>query len=133
MFTANPELRGQVDGFGLHPYGATATDVEQWVAHFRQVLNSLGENSAPIDISEVGWTTGDGVREDWRASMMSKVALGLAHSNCGIRLLAPYDWINPAASDQPDFGFVDSSGLTTSLRASGAAWFAGFKQAEANP
>lgn len=127
MFAADPSLEGHIDGFGLHPYGATASAVEQWIAHFRGVLTSLGEGAVPIDITEFGWPTVDAPSETWRASMMNTLGADLSRSNCGIRLLAPYDWIDPGTADDPssDFGLVDPSGTT--MRPSGSAWFAGLQ------
>lgn len=123
MFVAQSGLVGHVDGFGLHPYGATGTDVEEWTAHFRQTLDSLGEGSAPIDITEFGWPTGGPHGESWRAEQMSLVARGLSRSNCGIRLLAPYDWVNPAAVPPFDFGLAGVARGRVTLRPAGAAWF----------
>ena len=60
MFSADPGLRGNVDGFGLHPYGTSAADAVEWTVHFRHVLDALGEARAPIDVTEFGWPTGDG-------------------------------------------------------------------------
>lgn len=130
LFTAYPSLVGQVDGFGLHPYGATASDVEQWTVDFRKALDAWGENSAPIYITEFGWTTGSTSRENWRANQMSSVALTLSHSNCGIAYMAPYTWINPSILNEgADFGFVAQSALSTTLRPAGTAWFNGLSQA----
>jgi hypothetical protein len=135
MLAAQPGLRGHIDGFGLHPYAPTAQDSVEWVVHFRQVLDSLGEGSAPIDITEFGWPAGAGpARETWRAWEMLTFGLYLAHSNCGIRLVAPYDWVNPLyAQDSPDFGLVDRTGLGTSLRKSGSTWFYALKLAASKP
>jgi hypothetical protein len=134
MFAAQPGLRGSVDGFGLHPYGPTAVDVGHWVAHFREVLDSLGEGSAPIDLTEFGWTTGDPIRETWRATMMRDLAYALSRSNCGIRILAPYDWINPYSMNEPvDFGFVDRTGSDTVLRPAAIAWFSELRVAPSLP
>jgi hypothetical protein len=129
MFAAQPSLKGNVDGFGLHPYGTTAADDIQWTVHFRHVLDSLGEGSAPIDITEFGWLTGDSTRETWRAWQMNTMAFQLSRSDCGIRLLTPYDWINPGAATSTDFGLVDSSGLDTTLRLAGKTWFYALGQA----
>lgn len=123
MFAARPDLVGHVDGFGLHPYGATGTDVEEWTAHFRQTLDSLGEGSAPIDITEFGWHIDNPRGESWRAQQMRLVARGLSRSNCGIRLLAPYDWINPAVVPSFDFGLAAVVRGHVTLRPAGVAWF----------
>ena len=135
MFAAEPSLRGNVDGFGLHPYATTAKDAVGWVVHFRQVLDTLGEPSAPIDITEFGWPAGSPNDETWRGWMMNTMAFDLARSNCGIRLLAPYDWINSIYSHDgsADFGLVGRSGLTTKLRLAGVAWFHALKIADSQP
>lgn len=132
MFAADPSLEGNVDGFGLHPYGATAADVTSWVVDFRKELDNLGEASAPIDITELGWTTGDSTRENWRAWQMFNVGVQLSRSDCGIRMLAPYDWINPA-DPSGDFGLVDESGLDTTLRQAGSYWFTALSQGASSP
>jgi polysaccharide biosynthesis protein PslG len=123
MFAAQPGLVGHVDGFGLHPYGASGVDVEEWTAHFRQTLDRLGEGSAPIDITEFGWHIGGPHGESWRAEQMRLVARGLSRSNCGIRLLAPYDWINPPGLPGLDFGLAGAAQGHVVLRPAGAAWF----------
>jgi hypothetical protein len=132
MFAVQPSLRGNVDGFGLHPYGTTAADAVKWTVHFRRVLDSLGEASAPIDITEFGWTTGDPGREVWRAWMMNTVGQQLSRSNCGIRLLEPYDWINPGDSSG-DFGLVDFSTLSTALGVAGSTYFTALQIAAPEP
>jgi hypothetical protein len=134
MFAADPAIRGHIDGFGLHPYGNSAVAVERWVAHFRSVLVSVGEGSVPIDITELGWPTGNSSFETWRASMMGKLALDLSRSNCGVGLLSPYDWINPNDSDaNSDFGLVKDNGNLFVLRKTGTAWFDGLAEATQQP
>ena len=128
MFADDPALAGNVDGFALHPYGATASDVLKWVAEFRSVLVPRNEGSAPIDITEIGWQYGANP-ESWRASQMQTVAAALTNSNCGIRLLEPYDWINPGTTPANDWGLVDPSASTTALRPAGNAWFTGLARA----
>jgi len=134
MFAAEPSLSGNVDGFALHPYAPTARDAVLWTVHFREVLDELGEGAAPIDVTEFGWTTGARPRETRRAWMMNTVALTLARSNCGIRLLAPYDWINPfIAHETADFGLVNRTGTDTSLRPAGTTWFHGLRLGAVGP
>jgi hypothetical protein len=134
VFAADPALTGQVDGFGLHPYGAKAVDVEDWVVHIREDLVKLGEGAAPLYLTEFGWQSGGSAEESWRAQQMSDLALTLSHSSCGIAYMAPYDWINPPSLTTPgDFGFVDRSALSTTLRPAGTAWFAGLNEAAGQP
>lgn len=133
MFAADPLLEGNVDGFALHPYGASAYDVERWTVSFRHTLDLLGEGTAPIYITEFGWTTGTASRESWRASMMQTVATTLSRSDCGIRLIEPYDWVG-ADDATADFGLVDSpDGSDAGLRPAGTAWFDGLESAASLP
>lgn len=133
MFAADPLLEGNVDGFALHPYGASAYDVERWTVSFRHTLDLLGEGTAPIYITEFGWTTGTASRESWRGSMMQTVATSLSRSDCGIRLIEPYDWVGPAKATA-DFGLVDSpDGSDAGLRPAGTAWFDGLESAASLP
>jgi hypothetical protein len=122
MFAAQPRLAGHVAGFGLHPYGSTALDVEQWVVHFRQTLTSLGEGSTPIEVTEFGWPIGTSRGESWRSQQLSLLGVALAHTNCGIQLLAPYDWLNPATAPQADFGLAALVAHRVILRPAGRAW-----------
>jgi hypothetical protein len=120
-----PQLATSVDGFALHPYSDSAADTEQWVSAFRGVLNSYHvPASVPIDLTEFGWPyqAGD---ESWRAAQMSAVGNVFSRSNCGIREVAPYDWVNPISFDGStnDFGLVDISDTSTQLRLAGVDWF----------
>jgi len=119
-----PAMRGQIDGFALHPYGTTADDVIDWVNEFRATLDSLGESGTPIDITEVGWVTGDSSQEQWRAEQMAQLGQAFTHSSDDLRELAPYDWVNSTTVGDPgDFGFVDETGTDTTLRPAAVAWF----------
>ena len=130
MFAADPDLRGNVDGFGLHPYVVTPNDFESRVATFRQTLDSLGAASVPIDITELGWAYQGPVHEPGRASIFADLATALGNSNCGIRVLAPYDWMDPpSVATDADFGLADSSGL----RPAGTSWFVGLHAAPTLP
>ena len=133
MLVADPGLKGHIDGFGLHPYGASAVDVENWVVNFRYALDVWGEGSAPIYITEFGWPTVDASHETWRASQMTDLAWTLTRSNCGIAMVAPYTWINPGSPPDSDFGFVDNTGAATVLRPAGMGWFTGLAKAASLP
>jgi hypothetical protein len=125
MLAADPGLRGNIDGFGLHPYADSAADAMQLVVQFREGLDTLGEGSVPIDLTEFGWPqgVGDG-NEASRAQMMRQFATSVSSSNCGVGILAPYSWSNDP-TDPPDFALAGP----TALLSSGAAWFAGLQSA----
>jgi hypothetical protein len=125
MFRAQHSLRGNVDGFALHPYGINAANVLEDVATFRQTLDSLGEASVPIDITEFGWDSDAG--EAWRATQMHNVAIGLANSDCGIGEISPYVWYEQTGSG--DYSLATLNGPLPS----GQAWFSGVKAAAQAP
>ncbi len=97
MLASDPALKGQVDGYGLHPYGASAADVEDWVVNFRLALVNAGEDSAPIYITEFGWPMNNAADEAYRATQMTALSSTLTRSNCGVAMVAPYTWINPGS------------------------------------
>lgn len=130
MFAAQPGLRGNVDGFALHPYASSDVGVELTVQAFRATLRALGEGSAPLELTEFGWTTdGSSAQESLRAQMFSRLARVLANSDCGIGVVAPYDWMNPGAPASGDWGLAGASGL----RPGGLAWFAGLRTGATQP
>jgi hypothetical protein len=129
MFQDVPGLAGNVDAVGLHPYAANAAGVVSSVVAVRDLLDSVGESAVPIDVTEFGWQTGSPAVEQQRAANMNAVALALGNSNCGIGMLAPYDWMDPSYISNGDWGLAGSSGI----RPAGASWFAGLTSAADSP
>jgi hypothetical protein len=135
LFGAYPQLTSIIDGYGLHPYGTTATDSAEWLVDYRHTLSHYGvRSSAPIDVTEFGWPYSSS-SESWRAQQTNALGAAFSRSNCGIRAAAPYDWINPTndAMNDTDFGFVDPSASNTTLRPAGAAWFNAFAKYSSQP
>jgi hypothetical protein len=100
MYAARPELRGQVDALGLHPYAPTADGVIANVRAFRSALENLGDPSVPIDVTELGWpTSGSGsgivVPEQARAAALASASDSLARSDCGVAAVVSYTWTTP--------------------------------------
>ena len=100
MYAARPELRGQVDGVGLHPYSRTAPGVFAKVRSMRTTLESLGEGGVPLHITELGWvTSGQGsaivAPEEERAALIERTTDTLVRSDCGIGSVVPYTWTTP--------------------------------------
>lgn len=114
-----------VDEWGLHPYDSTGVNDTNDVAGFRYYLGLYGNASVPIDVNEFGWEYSKS-NESWRASQMSTIASNLGDSNCGISVLAPYDWAN--TSGQDDYGLAS----LTALRPAGTSWFSGLKTAKSS-
>lgn len=100
MYAARPELRGNVDGLGLHPYSRTARGVFARVRAMRATLEDLGDGGVPLHLTELGWvTSGDGsaVRapETERAALIEETSDTLVRSDCGIASVIPYTWTTP--------------------------------------
>src|SRR5581483_7769327 len=49
MYRADPELHGNVDGLGIHPYASTVQGVMAAVRGFRAALDATGESSVPME------------------------------------------------------------------------------------
>ena len=130
MFAQDPAMAGNVDAVALHPYAATAQGVVSNVAEARALLDSLGQDATTIDVTEFGWQVGaTSAAEQVRAEMMSQVAQELGNSNCGIGLIAPYDWEDPSYITGGDWGVADETGV----RPAGVSWFAGLTAAAQAP
>jgi polysaccharide biosynthesis protein PslG len=100
MYAARPELLGQVDAVGLHPYARKPAKVIANVRDFRRALQGLGDPMVPIVVTEVGWpTSGKGspivVSEATRAAALETVTDSLARSDCGVAAVLPYTWTAP--------------------------------------
>jgi hypothetical protein len=133
MLLGTPGLKGNIDAIALHLYAPSATDSTAWVARFRHAASQMGVGWVPIDLTEFGWAY-DITKEPWRATQMDALGGVFSRSNCGVRLAAPYDWINSGdPTEDRDFGFVDTTGTSTALRPAGAAWFSAFAQYSAQP
>jgi hypothetical protein len=97
IYAASPDLRGNVDGLGVHPYAGTVEGVVRNVVRMRNALDALGERGVPIHITELGWpTAGRGwiepITDAQRAQYLAIAADGLARSDCGIASVVPYTW-----------------------------------------
>jgi hypothetical protein len=96
MYQADPELHGNVDGLGIHPYASTVQGVIAAVRGFRAALDAAGETGVPMEVTELGWQreghTDLTVSEATRAGYMASVADMLARSDCDIDAFEPYAW-----------------------------------------
>jgi hypothetical protein len=100
MLAARPDLRGQIDGVGLHPYGANPLAVVANVVQARRVLTAAGLGTVPLYITEFGWTTDppsypNYLPERLRAQYISETLAALGHLNCGVAATIFYTWVTP--------------------------------------
>jgi hypothetical protein len=112
MYRHRPELAGQLDAVGLHPYQATVDGVYKRIRRFRATLDQLGGAQVPIDITEVGWST-TSTSDSQRAANLARLADELPRSDCKIESLDPYTWVtyeSQASDPEHWFGIFNPDG-----------------------
>jgi len=112
MFAHRPDLAGNVDGVGLHPYQANVADTEMRIARFRQAIDQLVGPQVPIEITEVGWAT-TSVTDAERGADLATLAQDLPRSDCNISRFLPYTWITEeqsSADSEHWFGIANADG-----------------------
>ena len=97
MYAARRKLRGNVDAVGIHPYGFDADASARMVIDLRATLDALGEASAGIPVTEIGWYTrgagsGRRISDGMRATYMAALTERLARSDCGVWTFMPHTW-----------------------------------------
>ncbi|HET8672876.1 MAG TPA: hypothetical protein VFL87_04510, partial [Thermoleophilaceae bacterium] len=97
MYAHRPDLAGNVDAVGLHPYQSTLANTYMRLARFRQGLDQVAGASVPIEITEIGWST-TAVSESDRAAYLASLAEQLPRSDCNVSRLIPHTWLTPEAN-----------------------------------
>ncbi len=121
MLAARPDLRGHVDGLGIHPYSATPVGVLATVRSVRALLRSLGMPGMPLYVTEFGWTTRPSRARGFapaalRPGYLVDTLRALGHIDCGVAITIVYTWVTPEKkpSDGEDwFGIHSPSGAAT--------------------
>jgi hypothetical protein len=91
MFAHRPDVRTQVDLWGLHPYQETIYWTFRRLAKWRQALDLLNGRRMPIAIDEVGYTTTK-VSDQMRGDELVELAQELPRSGCDVTDFMPYSW-----------------------------------------
>jgi hypothetical protein len=125
MYAHRPDLQGNVDAVGFHPYAPDAQGVETKLREFRQTLDSVGAAGVPIEITEVGWPTPQ-FSEASRAANLQQLAEDLPRSDCDVQRLIPHTWVE-SDSSSGSFGIMGDDGKTP--KPSGAAYLSAARQA----
>lgn len=109
LMAAQPELVGHIDGVSVHPYGADPGAIVARVVADRQLLTRLGLGTAPLYVTEFGWTTSPPGARDYlqarlRPDYLAQTLAGLARAGCGLTAVIAYTWIterqDPGLSQQ---------------------------------
>jgi hypothetical protein len=120
---------GEVDAVGLHPYGNSLAQVLGSIREARQTLSELGGSGVPLDITDVGWSTGR-APETVRARWLARLARDLPRSGCRVEVLLPHTWLTAESNHaQPEdwFGVANRDG---SLKLSGDAYLRAVRSVE---
>lgn len=94
MFAHRPEVKNEVDLWGLHPYQETIYWTFRRLARWRQALDRLTGRRVPIAIDELGYTTTK-VSEQMRGDELVELAQEFPRSGCDIYDFMPYTWVSP--------------------------------------
>ena len=135
MLTAQPALRGHIDGVAIHPYGTPAVVLEKIRAD-RAVLVALGMPDVPLYATEYGWTTAPPGARDYvpaarRPDYILRTTDALGHLDCGLAASVLYTWYTPQGdpSNPQDWFGIDS--LNGAPTADATAFTRGLRRARA--
>ncbi len=130
LLSAEPMLRGHIDGVAIHPYGHDPEAVLARVRAARLALRSLGMGSVPLYVTEFGWSTqpagGFGFAPaNLRPRFIYETMAALRHTDCGLAAVLLYAWFTPElnpANKQDWFGIdPPRPGPSPAVRAFSAA------------
>lgn len=118
MLTARPDAAGQIDAVAIHPYAQTPQAVAAYVLGMRSTLDMIGMARVPLEITEVGWTTGGpgAVSDDVRAADYQWITNWISVCGCGVTRFLPHTWVTPerrADSREDWFGLYHPDGQPT--------------------
>ena len=135
MLTAQPSLRGHIDGVAIHPYGTPAVVLEKIRAD-RAVLVALGMPDVPLYATEYGWTTAppgalDYVPAARRPGYIFRTTDALGHLDCGLAASLLYTWYTPQGDPSNPQDWFGVDGLTGASTADAAAFARGLRRARA--
>jgi hypothetical protein len=112
MYRHRPELAGNVDAIGFHPYTPDVEGVYIKLREIRATLSRLGAGDVPLELTELGWPTTT-ASEAHRAESLARLADELPRSDCNVASLAPHTWLTDEknATDPEDwFGIYNLDG-----------------------
>jgi polysaccharide biosynthesis protein PslG len=96
MLAGDPNLRGQIDGISIHPYGSSPDKVFIAIRAARLAMRADGLGAVPLYVTEIGWTTHgsgfDSATPAERPGYISSTFATLGHTDCGIASVLLYAW-----------------------------------------
>jgi hypothetical protein len=99
LLAADSQLRGQIDGVGIHPYAGSPAAVLASIAGTRQVLDRLGLQAVPLYVTEFGWTTSPPGAMSYlparlRPGYIERTLAAIAASGCNVAATVLYTWFS---------------------------------------
>jgi polysaccharide biosynthesis protein PslG len=121
MVRVRPELRGEIDGVAIHPYGPSPAGVLRNIRIARLALRSIGMGATPLYLTEFGWTAHpsgapSAVRESPRPGYIFRSLAALGHLDCGVAAVVLYTWVTPESNPahrEDSYGIHPPNGGTT--------------------
>jgi hypothetical protein len=134
MLAAAPDLRGHIDGVGMHPYGTPAVTLAR-VQIARAALRLLGLSSVPLYATEFGWTIHPPgalgyASEGRRPSYILRTLAELGHGRCGLAAALLYTWYSPGQDPSDSQQWYGISGADGAGTADTAAFTLGLHPAD---
>jgi hypothetical protein len=126
MYARRPDLAGNVDGIGFHPYHYTAAQVKELIKPFRATVDQYAGAAVPIAITETGWSTYD-TSESNRAAFIRELAQDLPRSDCNISELYLHTWVSREARSSVKEDFYGLANSDSTVKPAGAAFSGAMK------
>jgi len=116
-----PQIMGELDGVGFHPYAAGAPGVMAQVAALRKGLDRLGGRAVTIAVTEVGWplpnrspTRNFALPDATRGGATGLMADAMGSGNCNVSGLTLFTWTSAMTNpvEQEDWFGIQRPNLT---------------------
>ncbi len=142
MLAARPDLRGKVDGVGIHDYNTTTDATVARVRAIRGLVDRLLGPDVTLDITEVGWATAGvlpsvlvpaAVTEGTRAALYVELVDRMTAGDCTIGSIAPYAWLTPEGLEVNQNDFFGIADRSAALKPSGVAFRDAVARAQSRP
>jgi hypothetical protein len=116
-----PQIMGEMDGVGFHPYAAGAPGVMAQVAALRRGIDRLGGRGVSIAVTEVGWplpnrspTRNFALPDATRGGAIGFMADAMGSGNCNVSGMTLFTWTSAMSDpvEQEDWFGIERPDLT---------------------
>jgi hypothetical protein len=121
MFASRPDLAGNIDAVGFHPYGSNISTAYSRIRTARLALDAVGAHAVPMEISETGLAVAP-APESTRAEILRRLAEDLPRSDCGVRRLIPHTWVTSESDPTENEDWFGIANHDATLKPSAVAY-----------